>query len=269
MKAADFDYERPRSLAHALSALAEPDVESRPLAGGQSLVPLMALRLSRPGLLVDLNRIPGLDGIRVDGTTLHIGAMTRQRDVELSPVVQAHAPLLSRAAAHIGHVTIRNRGTIGGSLAHADSAAEIPAAAVALGAEVVLTSERGERVLPVTEFLVGHYTTAIEPGELLTEVRIDVGNPDQHWAFVEFTQRSGDFALAGAAVRLILDGNRVTQAVIVPLAAGGVPARVLAAEQLLEGEILTPQRIEQAAAAMDHRELTAVMTRRALLEAGR
>ena len=212
MKPPRFDYVLPRSLDEALSVLAEHGEQAKVLAGGQSLVPLLNFRLVRPGYLVDLNEIPGLDGIRVDGGRLHIGAMTRQRAVEMSPLARERCPLMADAMPQIGHVQIRNRGTVGGSLAHADPAGELPAVVAALDGELVLRSRRGERRLTPAQFFVGYLTTAVEPDELLVEARVPVTPPRSGAAFMEVSRRHGDFALVGVAATLTLDDAGVCTA---------------------------------------------------------
>ena len=179
------------------------------LAGGQSLVPLLNFRLVRPAYLVDLNEIAGLDGIRLDDGHLAIGAMTRQRAVETSGLVRQRCPLLAEAMPQIGHVQIRNRGTIGGSLAHADPAAELPAVVAALDGELVLRSARGQRMLKPEQFFVAYLTTAAEPDELLVEVRLPAMPPRTGSAFLEVSRRHGDFALVGVAATVTLDADGV------------------------------------------------------------
>lgn len=237
MKPAPFGYLAPRRRLGALEALSEYGVEAKVLAGGQSLVPLLAMRLASPAVLVDLNRIKDLAFIRPFGEGLTIGAMTRQRVVETHRRVVRRIPLLAEAVRCIGHPQIRARGTIGGSLAHADPASELPAAAAALGAHFVLASVRGERVLNSDQFFAGYLTTALEPDELLTEVRLPALPPDAGWAFLEIARRHGDFALAGVAAVLRLDGDgRCTEARLVFTGVGPGPVRVPEAEQALLGQ---------------------------------
>jgi CO/xanthine dehydrogenase FAD-binding subunit len=227
MKPPRFDYLLPRSLDEALGLLAQHGDEAKVLAGGQSLVPLLNFRLVRPSYLVDLNDIPGLDGIRLDGDRLALGAMTRQRTAETSTVVRERAPLLAEAMPQIGHVQIRNRGTIGGSLAHADPAGELPAVLAALDGEVVLRSRRGERRLTPAEFFVGYLTTAAAPDELLVEARVPVTPPRTGTAFIEVSRRHGDFALVGVATTLTIDTGGVCTACAIALTGVG-PTPVVA-----------------------------------------
>ena len=221
MKPPRFDYLAPRTTDEALGILATHGEHAKVLAGGQSLVPLLNFRLVRPGFVVDLNEIDGLDGIRVEPGHVAIGAMTRQRAVETSAVVRARCPLLSDAMPQIGHVQIRNRGTIGGSLAHADPASELPAVVAALDGELVLRSARGPRVLTAEQFFVGYLTTAAAPDELLVEVRLPVAPPRTGTAFLEVSRRQGDFALVGVAVTLTLDDAGVCTATAVALTGVG------------------------------------------------
>ena len=212
MKAAQFDLHRPETLQEAITLLAEFGDEAKPLAGGQSLVPVLALRLGAFEHLVDLSRIEGLTGIRRDGGVLRIGAMTRQTDVLDSPLTLEHAPLLAAATQHIGHFQIRNRGTIGGSVAHADPAAEYPAAMLALDAQLTMVGPAGPRVVPAPEFFLGPFTTALTGDEILTEIAIPLVPWSTSCAVQEFSRRSGDFAIAGAMCRIGVTGGTVRSA---------------------------------------------------------
>lgn len=225
MKPAPFRYLAPSTLDEALGLLAEHGDEAKVLAGGQSLVPAMSFRLAQPAVLVDLRRVPDLAGIRepADGG-LTIGAMTRQRAVERSAAVARRAPLVAETLPHIAHPQIRNRGTFGGSIAHADPAAELPAVVLALDARLVLRSARGERVVAATDFFTGLFETALEADEMLTEVRLPASPPRTGWAFRELSRRHGDYAMVGVAARVTAgpDG-RVTDARLVYLSAGPGP----------------------------------------------
>src|SRR5262252_2883184 len=205
MKPPRFDYLAPSCLDEALGILDRHRDQAKVLAGGQSLVPLLNFRLARPAYLVDLNEIAGLDDIRMDGDHLVIGAMARQRAVETSSLVRAHCPLLAEAMPEIGHVQIRNRGTFGGSVAHADPASELPAVIAALDGELVVTSTRGQRVLKPDAFFVSYFTTALEPSDLLGSVRLPVVPPRTGTAFIEMSRRHGDFALVGVAATVTVD----------------------------------------------------------------
>src|SRR5215470_15811927 len=203
MKPPRFEYLAPTSVDEALAMLAEHGEEAKILAGGQSLVPLLNFRLVRPGYLIDLN------GVRAENGHVAIGAMTRQRAVETSSLVSERCPLLADAMPQIGHVQIRNRGTVGGSLAHADPAGELPAVVAALDGELVLRSARGERRLAPEQFFVGYLTTAAAPDELLVETRVPVAPPRTGTAFIELSRRHGDFALVGVAASVTVDEGGV------------------------------------------------------------
>ena len=280
MKPPRFDYLNPRSIDEALGVLARYGDEAKVLAGGQSLVPLLNFRLVRPGCLVDLNDVGGLAGIRLDDGHLTIGAMTRQRAVETSALVRERCPLLAEAMPQIGHVQIRNRGTIGGSLAHADPASELPAVVAALDGELVLQSTRGQRVLKPEQFFVGYLTTAAAPDELLVEVRVPVAPPRTGSAFLEISRRHGDFALVGVAATVTLAESGICTAAAIALTGVG-PAPVLArdAARALVGDTPSPAAFEVAGrrvaervqpdsdlhASSDYRrQLASVLTRRAL-----
>ena len=245
MKPAPFGYLAPTSRDEALDALHRYGAEAKVLAGGQSLVPLLAMRLARPAVLIDLNRARDLAYIRPWRGGLAIGAMTRQRAVESDPRVAARLPLLRAAVHWIGHPQIRARGTIGGSLAHADPAAELPAAALVHDARFVLAGRRGERVVSAREFFTGYLSTALEPTELLTEIRFPAMPAGAGWAFNEIARRHGDFALVGVAGLLVGDADgRCTEARLAFVGVSHGPVRVTDAEQALLG-----RRVDPAAAA--------------------
>ena len=236
---------RARTLDEALAAL---DADSKILAGGQSLVPMLNMRLVRPARLVDINAVPGLDGVRAhpDGG-LVVGALTRHTDLLAAPLVKERAPLLAAAAAHVGHRAIRNRGTVGGSLAHADPAAELPAALLALDAIAVIAAREGTRRVPLDEFFLGLLTTTLAPDEILVDVEI----PDARgagWGFAEMARRAGDFAIAGAAAVLREAHGRCADARLVAIGAADRPLRLRAAETTLVGTVLTPDLAARAAA---------------------
>lgn len=235
MKAAPFDYHAPGTLEEAVAALAQYGDEGKILAGGQSLVPMMAFRLARPAHLIDINRLARLSGIRQNGG-LTLGALTRQREVERSSVVAAAAPLLQAATRWIGHPPIRARGTVGGSLAHNDPAGEYPAALLALDAVATAASVRGERTIPVDSLLGEWLSTTLEPDELVTQVTIPAGAGQARFGMAEVAKRHGDFALAGVIVRLSLDGRGAIADPRV-VAFGGLPRaqRMSDAERVLAG----------------------------------
>jgi aerobic carbon-monoxide dehydrogenase medium subunit len=234
VKPPPFHYAAPTSVAEAVELLAaHADVETRVLAGGQSLVPLMNFRLAQPDHLIDLRRVEELTHIRTDGDTLVIGAMVRQTDAEHSPDVAFGAPLLAEALGYVAHPPIRNSGTVGGSLAHADPAAELPAVALALDAELVVVGPQGSRVIPAAEFFRGPFATAIGPGELLTEARFPRRGGGH--AFTEYARSHGNFALVGVACVLELDGDTVTRASIALSGVAATPVRAVAVERALAG----------------------------------
>ena len=283
MKPAAFAYHDPQTVDEALEILSQVGDDGKILAGGQSLVPIMNFRLARPSDLVDLNRIAALSYVRVEDGQLRIGAMTRQRHVEHAAAVSEGWPLLTGAIEHIGHVQIRNRGTIGGSLAHADPAAELPAVMSALDAEVVIRGTDGERTLPATDLFLSYYTTALEPTELLAEVRVPALPPRTGWGFHEVSRRHGDFALVCVAALLTLDEDgTIRRARLAFTGAAPTPVRPHAAEEMLVGqepnEALFREAAESASADLDphddihatadyRRQVGAVLARRALVDA--
>lgn len=283
MKPPPFEYFDPGSVEEALALLKDHGEEAKVLAGGQSLVPLLNFRLARPRYLIDLNRIGALSYIREADGGLAIGAMTRQRVVERSPLVRQRCPLLTEAMPLIGHAQIRNRGTVGGSLAHADPAAELPAVVAALGGEFVVRGAAGQRVLTPEQFFVSYLTTALDASELLVEVRLPPWPPRPGWAFLEVSRRHGDFALVGVAAVLSLDGRGVLSHAALALTGVG-PTPVLADEaaQGLVGGRPTPEAFQEAArrvsqalrpdsdlhaSAEYRRHVAGVLTRRALARA--
>ena len=283
MKPAPFEYVRPGSLDEALATLAAHADTAKVLAGGQSLVPLMNLRLSRPGVIVDLNGLADLAYIRAENGGLAIGALTRQRAIEKSAVVRERAPLLAEATPLIGHMPIRSRGTIGGSLAHADPAAEYPAVAVALDATFTIARRGGERTVAAPDFFRTYLTTALEPDEILTRIDLPGPPPRSGVAFLELTRRHGDFAIAGAAVVVTIDGaGAVSRARIALCGVGPTPLRATRAEAALVGQRPSRAVLEEAArvaatesdpaddlhgSAEYRREMSGVFTRRALTRA--
>ena len=261
MKPAPFQYVRPASVAEAVSELAAAGGEAKPLAGGQSLVPLMNLRLARPAVLVDLNPLAELGRLEVDGDHLVIGATVRHRRLAGDALVARHAPLLAEAARWIGHGAIRARGTIGGSLAHADPAAELPCAAAALDAEVVVAGPAGVRVLAATSLADGAYSTVLGEDELITTVRVPLAAGARPWGFAEIARRHGDFALVLAAVTAGEDRTRVVLGGV-----SGIPLVVDAAGGLDSGGAAAlAARCRDACAPGDDVHATAAW-RRAMVE---
>ena len=236
MKPARFEYAAVASVAEATEALAAAD-DARILAGGQSLVPLMNLRLARPSLLVDVNGVGALAGFEARNGTLRFGAMCRHRFLETDPAVRRQAPIVAETAGLIGHVGIRNRGTLGGSIAHADPVAELPALLVALGGQVVASSTAGERTIPAAELFAGPFMTSLEPAELVTAVEIPAHSEGDGGAFSEFVLRHGDFATAGVAVVLHRDeGGACDRLSIAGCGLGPTPVDLSAAGDFLLGE---------------------------------
>ena len=238
VKPAPFDYVAPRSLGEALAILAERPDDAKILAGGQSLIPVLNFRLSQPALLVDVNALSELAFERAESDGgLALGALVRHRGVERSRLVAERAPLLSQAIAHVAHPQIRTRGTLGGSLAHADPAAELPAVAIALDAELELACRGGSRRIAARDFFTGFFSTALEPGEMVAAVRFPPAPPKTGFAFFEIARRHGDYAQAGVAARLTLgDDGRIRGAKLVFLAVGPGPVEATKAAAALAGE---------------------------------
>jgi carbon-monoxide dehydrogenase medium subunit len=249
MKPAPFDYVAPHSLDEALAALANGGADAKVLAGGQSLIPLLNFRLARPTLLVDLNRIPELAYVSQRERGVAVGAMTRQATVERAAGLANFQPLLVEAIGYVGHAAIRSRGTIGGSLAHADPAAELPAVAVCLDAQLSVVGPRGRRMVAAEDFFIGYLSTLLEPDEILVETWFPPLRPHTGQAWVEFARRHGDFALAGVAVSLSFEDELVRDARIVLTGVGGKPARAREAETVLIGGSV-PERSSAAANAV-------------------
>lgn len=257
MKPAAFDYFAPKSIDEALALLAEHGYDAKPLAGGQSLVPTMNFRLAQPAVLVDLNGIDELFFIREKGDGLRIGAMTRQRTVERSPLVQHRAPLIHETMPHIAHPQIRNRGTFGGSLAHADPASELPVLAVTLSARMRVLSSRGERWVNAKDFYIDLFATDLQPDELLVEIDIPAPPARTGWAFDEVSRRRGDYAMAGAAATVTLDDDgAIAAARLVYLSVGDFPTEAFQAEAALIGEQPTPTALRAAAEIAAAQDIT-------------
>lgn len=284
MKPAPFDYAVSANVGDVVSLLNKHQDEAKIIAGGQSLVPLLSMRFARPSLLIDVNKIADLDYIREADGGLAIGALTRHRTVERSDLVRKRQPLLAAGVHNIGHPQIRNRGTIGGSIAHADPAAELPTLALALDAQMRLTGPNGTRSVAAKDFFVGLMTTALEPNEMLTEIRFPAWPERTGYALQEVARRHGDFAMAGSAVWMTLDGaGKCSAARVVLIGVGPMPLRATAAEQAVVGSKPSDAVFEQAGekakgsvteAVSDvhgssefRQHLAGVLTRRALAEA--
>ena len=254
MKPPPFAYAAPDTVEEAVGLLTEhADAEPRVLAGGQSLIPLMNFRLAKPGYLVDLRNVAGLSGIRREGDVLVIGAMTKMAEVERSPEVAVAAPLVTEAVGLVAHAPVRNSGTVGGSLAHADPAAELPAVALALDADLVAAGPGGTRVIPAAEFFTGPYSTALAADEILTEIRLPVW-PGGH-AFTEFSRVHANFAVVAVAALVELhgdgdgDGDRIRRAALALAGVAPTPVRATAAERALAGAPADAAAIRAAADA--------------------
>jgi len=283
MKPSAFEYFTTSTVAQAISLLEQYEDEAKIIAGGQSLVPMMNFRIAKPGVLIDINGIKELDYIRQEDDELVIGALTRERDLELSPLVQEKCPILTKAISLIGHASIRNRGTIGGSLAHADPAAEIPVAIYGLDAKMRVVGPSGERTLEPEEFFLSYLTTSLEPSEILVEVRIPVLSQKTGWSFVELTRRRGDFYIVAVATLLFMKERGVCKEAHISVGgAGPTPIRAEEAEELLAGQVITDELIEKAgqeaaeaadpesdyhASAEYRRDMTRVFVQRGLTEA--
>jgi len=284
MKPAPFEYAAPNSLSEALTVLADNDPdEVKILAGGQSLMPLLNMRLARPAIVLDLTRVEELDYIREIDGGLAIGAMVTKRVVEESPSVKARNPLFWRSTVLIGHPQIRNRGTVGGSMVQADPAAEYPAAAIALDVELVARGATGERTIAAEDFFVTYLTTSLQPGEILTEVRVPDLPSGTGWSIQEVSRRHGDFAIVGAVATLRIEAGRIADPRVVVFGASDRARRHPAAEALVAGQApeeavfaAAGDRVAEAvedplgdvhASEAYRRDLARVLAKRALAEA--
>ena len=283
MKLPDFDYHSPTSLDEAIALMATPN--ARVLAGGQSLLPIMAFRLAAPSALVDLRKIKGLDQIEITQDTIHLGPMVRWRDVERHEGLAAALPMLTQAMEHVAHYQIRNRGTVGGSLAHADPAAEFPGIAVTCDARIHLAGANGKREVAAADLFVGPLETCLQDGEIITSIALPRWPQARRWAFEEFSRRRGDFALAGVALFYDLDDKSRAQNVhIGVIGATDRPRRLPGAEAALNGQALSDEVIAKACAAASaevdpptdihgsaeyRRSLVGTLLQRALVKASR
>jgi carbon-monoxide dehydrogenase medium subunit len=280
---AAFEYSAPRTLAEAVELLQAHGDEAKILAGGQSLIPLMKFRLATPGYLIDINRVPDLEFIEESNGYLRIGALTREVDLETSELVASRYPILVETTRVIADPLVRNLATVGGNLAHGDPANDHPATMLALRAQVVATGPQGERLIPIDDFFVDLFTTALAPDEILTEIRVPVPAPRSGGAYLKLERKVGDFAIAGVASHVVLDENGVCQEVGIGLTnVGPIPLRAARAEDVLRGEQPTEEAIQEAAelAAQDSqptsdlrgpeeykRAMVRVLTKRALRQA--
>jgi carbon-monoxide dehydrogenase medium subunit len=250
LKARAFNYVRASTVVEALKAFEEAGDDASYIAGGQSLVPALALRLQAPQLLIDIAHISTLRGVDLQGDWLRIGALTRHHEVLTDPLIRRHAPLYSEAAPHVAHPAIRNKGTLGGSISHADPASEFPAMTLALGAELEIASRDGVRRVPADDFFLDLFQTAIEPGELLVAIHVPVVQPSHRWAFHELARRRGDFALAGCGILAEFVDDVVKQVRIAFFSVGSTPLRARQAEDSLIGKKLDQAAIAAAQAVV-------------------
>ena len=256
MKPAPFEYHAPDSLEEALSLLRDLGGDAKLLAGGQSLVPAMNFRVVQPAALIDLNRIRELDYVRKDEDCLRVGAMTRERTLEFDPEVAQRFPLLTEAMQYVAHPQIRNRGTIGGSLANADPAAELPVLMLALEARLKVRSADAERWVDAQNFFSGMFTTDLSPGEILVEIELPSQSPNAGWSFMEVAPRAGDYALMGVAALVTLEETgKCKSAKLVYLNAGDGPVDAKEAASILQNEIISDTTIDEAAAMASEQEI--------------
>jgi carbon-monoxide dehydrogenase medium subunit/2-furoyl-CoA dehydrogenase FAD binding subunit len=283
MKPSAFEYYTPFTVREAVELLQRHGDEAKILAGGQSLIPMMNFRVARPKVLIDINKIKELDYIREEKGELVIGGLTRERTLEVSPVVKKKCPILAEAISHIGHLPIRTRGTIGGSLVHADPSAEIPIIVCGLGGKMKVVGPSGERTLGPDEFFLTYLTSALEAAEVLVEVRIPTLPANAGWSFMEFSRRHGDFGIVAVASVLYLENKGLCRQARIAL--GGVaptPMRAGEAENLLAGRVITEELIKEAgikaaqatdpesdyhASAEYRKDMAKVFTQRSLKEA--
>jgi carbon-monoxide dehydrogenase medium subunit len=250
MKPVDFDYARPEQLEDAIALMAANRGEAKIIAGGQSLIPMLAFRLAAPRLLVDIGRIQNLNRIAVGPDGVRLGSLVRWRDIERDAKLGATHPLLCEAVRHVAHYQIRNRGTVGGSLAHADPAAELPGVAVACDAQIAVAGPHGTRRIAAAEFFTGPLMTALAPDEVITELHLPAWPRERRWAFDEFSRRRGDFALSGVlAFYDRADDGSARDPHIAGIGIGDRPMRLEAAETALNGKRVEPKAIAEAAAA--------------------
>jgi carbon-monoxide dehydrogenase medium subunit len=282
MKLPAFEYACPTSLREAVALLASHNGEAKIIAGGQSLVPMMAFRLARPSLLVDLRKLPGMGEIKIGADGVRLGAMVRWRDILDDKRLATAHPLLQAAVAHVAHYQIRNRGTVGGSLAHADPASEMPGVAVTCEAEIFVTGKDGTRIIKAKDFFLGALTTALQPDEIITEVHLPAWPAARRFGFQEFARRRGDFAMAGVALYYDAENDKASNAHIGVFGVGDRPHRLAAAEAVLNGKTVNESTIagvgEAASAEVNPQEdihasaayrraLTGTLAERALKQA--
>lgn len=246
MKPAAFDYVRAATISHAVDVLASSGGEGKVIAGGQSLMPMINFRMVRPSVLVDINRIPGLDRIEERGDRLHIGALVRHRITASDPVIGRHLPLLHAVMENVAHLTVRNRGTFCGSVCHADPAAEMPMITLLLNGGVHVASPRGERVVPARNFLLSSLTTELDDDEMVTGIEVDTLPPGTGWGFEEFARRHGDYALAAVVATMERRDGRARNLRVAVMGVGDTAARLPGVEAMLEGQVVDGDAIAGA-----------------------
>lgn len=251
MKPAPFAYVRAQSLDHLFDLLDEHGEDASILAGGQSLMATLNMRLSEPEVLIDINHIDGLSGIEQNGETVRIGALTRHNEVATSPIIAAHVPLIAQAMPHIAHQAIRNRGTFGGSIAFADPAAELPAVSRAVNANFILQGRSGTRTVAANDFFLGLFETARDPNEILVAAEIPVIAASEKTAFIELARRHGDYAIIGVAAQANTDGNIFSNVRLAFFGAGDRPILAQAAGMALEGQPYSDETVAAAQQALD------------------
>jgi carbon-monoxide dehydrogenase medium subunit len=247
MKLPPLDYACPTSLSEAIALLASRGGDAKAIAGGQSLMPMLAFRMAAPSLLVDLRKLPELREIKISADGVRLGAMVRWRDIEDDARLATAHPLLKAAVAHVAHYQIRNRGTVGGSVAHADPAAEFPGIVVTCDADIAVAGKSGPRVIPAAHLFVGPMMTVLEPDEIITEIRLPAWPARRRWGFQEFARRRGDFAMAGAALFYDEDGGRANNAHVGIIGVGDRPRRLPEVEAVLDGRAIDAATIARAA----------------------
>lgn len=250
MKPAPFDYVRAESVQHAVETLADAGGDGKVIAGGQSLMPMMNFRLVKPSVLVDINRIPGLDRIEQRGNRLALGALVRHRMTAEHPLIARHVPVLHHAMKHVAHLTVRNRGTFCGSVCHADPAAEMPMMTLLLNGTIRVSSPRGTREVAAEEFFLSSLVTCLEPDDVVTEIEIDALPADAGWGFEEFARRHGDYALAAVAVTMTRTDGVVSNPRIALMGVGEMPMRMSGLEALIDGRELSGGLIEELVSAL-------------------
>ncbi len=250
MKMPAFEYACPETLAEAVALLASHDGEAKPIAGGQSLLPMMAFRVAQPTLLVDLRKLAELRGIRISSDGVRLGALVRWRDIQDDARLATAHPLLADAIKHVAHYQVRNRGTVGGSMAHADPASEMPGVAVTCDAEIAVRGKSGTRTIKAADFFLGALTTALAPDEIITEVRLPAWPANRRHGFQEFARRRGDFAMSGVALFYDLDaGGKAANAHVGVIGVGDHPKRLAAVEAVVNGQTVDEATIAKAVAA--------------------